>query len=331
MAKKIFGKSTLLWALIAVCGLLGPAHVILSQDAAHAALVTAPTDTILTSPQIRYTAESSVPTKRQSYVAKYHSTKIRPAIILIHGGYWYRGDRRHLKEHSRRFLTAGYNVFTPHYRYSMMDMNKVEPIFRNLPEERAYYSAQRDDVAAAVAHIKAHAYLYNTDPNKLILAGFSAGGHLALDYALTGDKPKVLAVGSFSGAVSPLHIQLNPPHDSSFQAQHLKDAAYGLYGCDPTSSMACRRLWNNGEPINKISKNDPPVMLTNGTDEFVDPRDARLFYEAQTKAGARSILNFYRTSGHATNPRLNLDFLSFCSRVLNHRIPANRVVTSSPQ
>lgn len=94
-----------------------------------------------------------------------------PLFIYVHGGAWRFGDKssasysevgtHRLRE---KFAAAGFATASINYRLS----------------EEALFPAQIHDVKAAVAHFKKHAKKFGIDPNKIVLAGGSAGGHLAL-------------------------------------------------------------------------------------------------------------------------------------------------------
>lgn len=96
-----------------------------------------------------------------------------PLIIHIHGGAFF-GGNKYDEQLFPMFsgLDKGYAVASVNYRLS--------------PE--AKWPAQINDVKAAIKYLKANADKYNIDPNKIILWGGSAGGHLS---ALAGVSPTV--------------------------------------------------------------------------------------------------------------------------------------------
>ena len=88
-----------------------------------------------------------------------------PVVILVHGGAWVMGDNRCCGLHSSvgEFLASqGIAAVLPNYRLS--------PGVRH-PEHV-------QDLARAVAWVKAHIADYGGRPDQIFLAGHSAGGHL---------------------------------------------------------------------------------------------------------------------------------------------------------
>ena len=120
------------------------------------------------------------------------SPKPTPVVVQLHGGGWIRGDRPSSYRGFAALLAAGMSVVTVEYRNA-----------KDAPAPAAI-----QDTRCAMAWVKAHAAQYNLDPNRVILYGGSAGGHLALigAYAPASfnppgctDQPHVAAVLDFYG------------------------------------------------------------------------------------------------------------------------------------
>ena len=89
---------------------------------------------------------------------------VRPAIVICPGGGYQFCSEREAEPIALRFLMHGFNTFVVWYREK-----KGEELFPK-PQQ---------DAAAAIAYVRAHAAEYHTDPNRIAILGFSAGGHLA--------------------------------------------------------------------------------------------------------------------------------------------------------
>lgn len=92
-------------------------------------------------------------------------------VIFIHGGFWYAEyDRAHVGPLAVALAGAGYAVCTPE--------------FRRIGQPGGGWPGTFDDVAAAVDALPALADAAagpgRLDPGRVVLAGHSAGGHLAL-------------------------------------------------------------------------------------------------------------------------------------------------------
>jgi len=94
----------------------------------------------------------------------------RPLIVLLHGGFWRVAfDRMHAGPMAAALAADGYRVCVPE--------------FRRVGEDGGGWPGTLDDVAAAVDRLPALVAAVSPDagdPGRVLLAGHSAGGHLAL-------------------------------------------------------------------------------------------------------------------------------------------------------
>lgn len=87
---------------------------------------------------------------------------LRPAVVIAGGGAYAYVSPRETEPVALRFAGFGINAFTV--------------IYRTAPTR---YPRNVQDLAAAVAWVREHAAEYHTDPNRIAVLGFSAGGHCA--------------------------------------------------------------------------------------------------------------------------------------------------------
>ncbi|MBN2307701.1 MAG: alpha/beta hydrolase [Candidatus Hydrogenedentes bacterium] len=177
-----------------------------------------------------------------------------PAVILIHGGGWYGGERAALWPEATRLSAQGYAVFAIDYTLS----GKDAPSFPKA----------LDDVATAVRWVKGHR---GVDGDKVVLLGESAGGHLALLYAyLYRDVAAVITVGAPADlAAYVASSQFSRQQVVRFLGQLSEEA---LWAASPGSyaNAAC-----------------PPVlMLHGGADAVVAPAVAERFRDELEAAGS---------------------------------------------
>lgn len=85
-----------------------------------------------------------------------------PVILFIHGGEWTKGDKREVSSKPKFFNDHGILFASANYRLSPKDT----------------HPAQVDDVAHAIAWLKAHVSQFGGDPNRIFIMGHSAGCHL---------------------------------------------------------------------------------------------------------------------------------------------------------
>ncbi len=101
-----------------------------------------------------------------------------PCVIVIHGGGWDDGGRGQISQFNDWLARSGYAVAAISYRLA----------------PGATWPAQREDVSAAIAFVKAHAGDWGVDPSRLAILGRSAGGQIAEASAYAFHDPAVRAV-----------------------------------------------------------------------------------------------------------------------------------------
>jgi len=122
-----------------------------------------------------YTAETNVTYRKVSgeemkadvYYCK-NAIKSTPVLLFFHGGAWVKGSKDEMT--FSQYMESGWGIVNVEYRFA----NKYP-----MP-------ACVEDCRTVLAWIYAHANEYNFDTAKIITAGNSAGGHLAL---ITGLLP----------------------------------------------------------------------------------------------------------------------------------------------
>src|SRR5579859_6913106 len=108
---------------------------------------------------------------------------LRTAVLQLHFGGWRMGDRKMLRSRSEKLSALGFTCCAVEYRL--------------VPE--APWPAQLHDVKAAIRWVRAHAEELGVEPNRIVLQGYSAGGHLALMAAGTPGKPEFEGEEGHSG------------------------------------------------------------------------------------------------------------------------------------
>lgn len=106
----------------------------------------------------------------------------RPLVVWIHGGGWMGGDRAGPRPLARATTILGYASASIDYR---------------LTRSGAQFPAQVQDVAEALRFLRRNAGRYGIDPERVVVGGDSAGGHLALMVAACHDEG-ILGGGAYS-------------------------------------------------------------------------------------------------------------------------------------
>ncbi len=106
-----------------------------------------------------------------------------PVVIWVHGGGWCLGDKANKLQNKKRFLaTQRYLLVSVNYRLSPYPYEINNP-------DRIKFPVHNQDVARAVKWVYENIHRYGGDPEKLVLMGHSAGGHLV---TLTAVSPVFL-------------------------------------------------------------------------------------------------------------------------------------------
>jgi acetyl esterase/lipase len=200
--------------------------------------------------------------KMDVYLPSYTSKAPLPAVIWIHGGGWTGGDKinKRALDVFNTLTSKGIAVFSINYllvKYKKDENGKIiYPIERDAFPQNIY------DCKTAIRFVRKNAKTYNVDPNKIVLAGASAGGHLALITGMTSgtELDNGGLYKDYSTDVSGI-ISFYGPTDLRKFGSHMF-AGETLFKCDKYS------------PVNYISKKTPPIFITHGTqDEVVSYSD----------------------------------------------------------
>lgn len=190
-----------------------------------------------------------------------------PAILVVHGGSWTRGNRSRMAGVAERLAGSGYTAVSIDYRLA--------------PAHR--FPAPVYDCKAAVRWIRHHADDLRVDPERVGGFGYSSGAHLVAMLATTtpsdgleGDAPPGVLSSRIQAAVlggAPTDLRRFPPNTA------LRRFLGG-------SEDELPDLYAFASPITHVSSDDPPMFLYHGTrDWIVDVSQARSMAKALDGVG----------------------------------------------
>lgn len=230
-------------------------------------------------------------------------SKPRPLVLFVHGGGWSRGNRSMGEDFLPLFAGGGAVAGTLSYRLA----------------GEAPYPAALQDVAAAVAWIRANADPLGVDPNRIAIWGHSAGAHLAIHTAVF-DPDRAQGIRCAVGVAGPYDLLLEEdasPFGEMMVRNFLRDPADPL-GMAEGAEDAIRARAREASPVNHLDRADPPLLLIQGgKDSLCASAQARDMAAAAMKAGTEVHLAFYPEIGHVpTDPDVFRTISRFMDRHL---------------
>lgn len=216
---------------------------------------------------VRDLAYGAAPRQKLDIYAPRVAAAGRPVLVFFYGGNWDSGDRDDYAFAGRAFAELGYVAVLPDYTHT---------------HERPY-PAFMEDAGAALAWIAAHVAEYGGDPQRVIVAGHSAGAYIALTLAL---DPRWCAAGLIRAAIG-----LAGPYDFLPFDSPVSTRTFGQAPDLPAT-----------QPVNHVHAGAPPVLLATGdADRTVQPRNSIALKARLTQAGGAAELILYPGLSH-TDP-----------------------------
>lgn len=200
-----------------------------------------------------------------------------PAVLLIPGGGY-----KHL---------SGY---APYRQFFSIRPVRFFSLKYRLPVDGYRHPAPLQDAQRAVSLMRTNAEKWGLDPQKILVIGFSSGGHVASTLAThfeSGDPQASDPVRrhssrpDFLALFCPVVTMKGPAHQPSVNR---------LLGPMPSAELI-RDLSNHLQVTDKT----PPTFLGHAIDDkLVLVENSTLFHEALKEAGVASLLKAYRQGGH---------------------------------
>lgn len=226
-----------------------------------------------------------------------------PVLLFVHGGSWDWGDPKDYGFVARSLAPEGYVVALSGYRLGV----------------EGRYPAMLEDTAQAIRWLRDNAARHGGDPERIYLAGHSAGAYNVVQVAL---EPRWLAAQGVPAAAIRGVVGMAGPYDFFPFDKDSTRAAFG----DATDPAAT-------QPINHVRPGAPPMLLLTGTeDTTVKPRNTRALAAALEQAGVPVETRYYDALDHSDvlvrlaspwrrKPEVRDDILMFLARVEQASVP----------
>jgi acetyl esterase/lipase len=202
----------------------------------------------------------------------------RPVILMCPGGGYEMTSDREAEPMAMQFLAMGYHVAI--LRYSVCPVR---------------YPAALLQVAESVLYLKEHADEYHIDPEKIVVQGCSAGGHLAANYGIAWNSPfltKLMGMENDPERLCVAGLLLCYPVITSGEKAH-EESFRNLLGEQYEEKKEEFSLEN------QVTPDTPPTFLWHtATDETVPVENSLYFFQACLQQGVSAELHIYPVGGH---------------------------------
>lgn len=200
--------------------------------------------------------------------AGFNATNKYPAIVFFFGGGWISGNTGQFQKQALYLASRGMVAILADYR--------VQSRHHTTPFEAVM------DGKSAIRYVRSHASDLGIDPDRIVAAGGSAGGHVAAATDLTKlDEPtENAAVSSRPNAL----VLFNPVFNNG----------PGEYGYDRVGNR-----YTEISPYHNIRKGAAPTLVMLGTkDKLVPVATAEAYKAKLTEAGSQGELILYPDQPH---------------------------------
>lgn len=176
-----------------------------------------------------------------------------PVMIFIHGGAWRTGKRADYLPYLIDYAKKGFVTVTVSYRLV----------------KQATFPAAVQDVNCAVKFIKTHAGEYGINPDKVVLIGGSAGGHLSLMIGYAGNEVLFnedcpMENDSKVNAIIDLYGPADLTTSYAISTYQTQDFLNTTFDKDPD-------IYKMASPKTFITSDDPPTLIFQGTIDSLVP------------------------------------------------------------
>ena len=197
-------------------------------------------------------------------------SKSAPVVVFIHGGSWRHGRKDQYRFAADAFIRKGYTVVLPDYIKH--------------PNEEARFPSFANDAALAVRWVKQNISKLNGNPDKLFLAGHSAGAHTVA--ILTTDPQYLSQVGLSEKDIAGVAGIAGPY--SFIPDWEVTKAVFG-----PPSRYPLMDVFNY------VDGNEPPtILLHSKADEQVGQYNSDGYYERLVSNGVKAKKVIYNEPSH---------------------------------
>ncbi|MCI1984310.1 MAG: alpha/beta hydrolase [Bifidobacteriaceae bacterium] len=206
-----------------------------------------------------------------------HPDRVRPTVLICPGGGYSWVTDREAEPIAERMIGLGYNAFVLRYTCSP-----------------ARFPVALEQAAASMALLREHSREWNIDVTKIVIAGFSAGGHVAASLATMWNKDRLRAAGFDEQQIRPNGLMLGYSVLTSGKFAH-RDSFDELLGPKAKDPEALREVSLELQ----VDKDTPKTFIWHTmTDDLVPVENSTLFALACKNHNVPVEVHLYPKGGH---------------------------------
>ncbi len=215
------------------------------------------------------------------------ASQLRPAVVVVHGGGWSRGDKseRGIANVASQLAENGFAVFNINYRLAT--------------DAKPGYTMQPADLRLVTAWIQQNGAQYGADTTNINFVGGSAGAHLVsyTSQLMNQEVPGTIrSVVSFSGPMD--FLAAMHPADGTVVSDTAEPGVNKYMGCKP--SVCTDQQYIDQSPYYKIDPATcPAFLIINSTNEVVPLDQAQSMHDKLIENSCDSTLKVYTGTQHA--------------------------------
>ena len=203
----------------------------------------------------------------------------RPTLLFAHGGGWVLGNKRQQGLPMLHHLAdQGWLCASANYRLS----------------PKATFPDMLIDLAHALAWLKTEGLKYGADDARMVLAGGSAGGHLASLLALSAEDPQLQKAVSGQDLQVKACVGLYGVYDlTDSEETHSNPGLMGLWVRRVLKKRFTEfpEAFQKASPLHQIHSKTPAMLLVQGKNDTMAPlAGARLFAKALKKTSQEPVV-----------------------------------------
>lgn len=231
-----------------------------------------------------------------------------PAVLFIHGGSWISGDKSSMLKYRTSVINEGYVYISMNYR---------------LITGQATYVDMLEDIDLAIEYIKTQTDGMPIDTTQIVLAGESAGAHLAMLYSYRDNSPIpikfLLALVPPVDFTDPNYVNFGNPTNQLFLANQLMQTT--IIDANELLMNGYPESWQDASPIYYLDRAVPTLLGYGGLDELIPQSNYSRFLEKVIEFNAPVEAILFPNSGHALDndpAELELIFNMFFTQLETH-------------